>query len=175
VDLRGRERGDAFIVSGAQHTPEVELKISIESLERSANGRVFGGLHVQIDGTPFPEADWTDFVVILLGWWCDGLTKLSAAPDQPLEVRFLEGPFLVRIGPIKGSTVQLVPVDTRSGRSRPVPNPAQVAIEPLMQTVLNAAGAIVDECRVRGWISPDIEQLAASRDALARVYRKALN
>lgn len=162
-------------MSGVQNTPQVDLRVSVESLERSANGRVFGGLHLQLENIRFPSADWTDFVVVVLGWWCEGLTKLSAEPGQRLEIRFMDGPFLVRIGPIERSTVHLDLVDVSGAQPKSAPKSAEVAIETLMQAVVKAAGAIVEECRARSWSSPEIEQLAASRDALARVYRKALN
>lgn len=147
------------------------MKVSVESLEQLASGRVYGGLHLQLAEAKFPSAEWTDFVAVVLSFWCDGLAKVFAEPDQAVDVRFMEGPFLVRLGPITSSTILVSLID--NGSSSAVLDSTEVLLEPLMRNALTATRTIIDECRSRRFSSTDIEQLAASRDQLARAYGAA--
>jgi len=170
VDLRGRERGDAAGLK-RYRIPDIELRISLESLEQLARGRVYGGMHLQLDDAKFPSEDWTDFVAVVLSFWCDGLAKTFAEPEQPVEVRFMEGPFVVRLGPITNSKMRVSLID--SGSSSAATDSAEVFLEALMSNALKVTRAVIDECRARAFSSTDIEQLAASRELLARAYGAA--
>jgi len=126
---------------------------------------------VQLAGTPFPSADWTDFVVVVLGWWCESLAMIAEEPTQARDVRFMEGPFLVKLVPIADSRILVSPVDTSAAVA--ATGTIEVALASLMRTTLKASREILDACGARGWSSRDIEQLSANRDLLARAYGKA--
>ncbi len=147
------------------------MKVSVESLEQLAGGRVYGGLHLQLADAKFPSAEWTDFVAVVLSFWCDGLARIFAEPDQVAEVRFMEGPFLVRLGPITGTRILVSIID--NGSSSAVLDSTEAPLEPLMRNALTATRTVIDECRSRRLSSTDIEQLAASREQLARAYGAA--
>ena len=147
------------------------MKVSVESLEQLASGRVYGALHLQLADAKFPSADWTDFVAVVLSFWCDALAKVFAEPDQAAEVRFMEGPFIVRLGPITSSTILVSVID--NGSSSAVLDSTEAVLEPLMRNALTVTRTVIDACRSRRFSSTDIEQLAASRDNLARAYGAA--
>ena len=151
--------------------PDMELKISLESLEQLAQGRIYGGLHLQLGDAKFPSDDWTDFVAVVLSFWCDGLAKTFAEPDQPVDVRFMEGPFVVRLGPITNAKILVSLID--SGSSSTVLDSEDFSLEPLMRNALTVTRAVIDECRARAFSSTDIEQLATSREQLTRAYGAA--
>ena len=130
MDLRGGERGDAAGLKGYR-IPDIELKVSLESLEQLAHGRVDGGIHLQLDDAKFPSGDWADFVAVVMSFWCDGLAKTFAEPEQAVEVRFMEGPFVVRLGPITSTKMLVSLID--SGSSSAVIDSAEVFLEALMQ------------------------------------------
>lgn len=119
----------------------------------------------------FPSAEWTDFVAVVLSFWCDALAKVFAEPDQAAEVRFMEGPFIVRLGPITSSTILVSVID--NGSSSAVLDSTEAVLEPLMRNALTVTRTVIDACRSRRFSSTDIEQLAASRDNLARAYGAA--
>jgi hypothetical protein len=128
-------------------------------------------LHLQLADAKFPSNEWTDFVAVVLSFWCDGLAKVFAEPDQAADVRFMEGPFLVRLGPITSSKILVSLID--NGSSSAVLDSTEALLEPLMLNALTVTRTIIDECRSRRFSSTDIEQLAASRDQLARAYGAA--
>ena len=110
-------------------------------------------------------------MAVVLSFWCDGLARIFADADQAADVRFMEGPFAVRLGPINNARILVGLID--NGSSGGVLESAEVLLEPLMHNVLKATRAVVDECRARGFSSTDIERLAASREQLARAYEAA--
>jgi hypothetical protein len=150
---------------------DIALNISLESLEQLSGGRVYGGVHLQLAGARFPSGEWTDFVAVVLSFLCDGLAKVLAGPDQSVDVRFMEGPFAVRLGPIASSKIVIGLLDNTS--SSAVADSTEIHLESLMRTALKATRAVVDECRSRGFSSTDVEQLIASREQLVRAFGAA--
>ena len=149
-----------------QRITDVELKIPIESLEELASGRIYGSVHLQMADVEFPSAKWSDFVAVVLSFWCDGLAKVLAEPDQTVDVRFMEGPFLVRLGPIVNAKIVVSLID--NGSPGAVGEPTEVSLEPLMRNALQTTRAVIDRCRSWRFSSSDIEQLVVSRDHLVR-------
>jgi hypothetical protein len=147
---------------------DVELNIALESLEQLSGGRVYGGVHLQLAGARFPSGEWTDFVAVVLSLLCDGLAKVLAAPDEPVDVRFMEGAFAVRLGPIASSKIMVGLLDNTAASA--VADSTEIHLESLMRTALKATRAVIDECRSRGFSSTDVEQLVASREQLVRAY-----
>lgn len=64
-------------------------------IERSQSGQFLGGIFVQLGDTCFPDPEWTDFVVIILAWWCDAFAATRDVARGQLQ--FMDGPFLVRL------------------------------------------------------------------------------
>ena len=60
---------------------------------RLDQGVVTGGLWLAVDGQAFPEADWNDFPLVVLGWWAEAVADLlNGGPSR--ELLFMDGPYL---------------------------------------------------------------------------------
>ena len=118
----------------------------------------------------FPDARWTDFVVVVLTWWCQALRRLLAGERRPIEVRFMEGPYLVEIGPIVRELIHLVLIESRLKRI--VTYEADVDARALIGSVLSAADTTISECRARGWWSDDADKLVHERDSLQKEFQE---
>src|SRR5689334_14488413 len=86
---------------------QATLVLSDDGFGRSAAGLVYGGLCVQVGELQFPDSRWTDLVVVVLAWWCRALSRLLSGEREPVEVRFMEGPYLAEIGPIRARSIRL--------------------------------------------------------------------
>lgn len=51
----------------------------------------------EVDGTTFPARDWFDFGVVMLGWWAGEINALEDARQTTAILRFMEGPYELRI------------------------------------------------------------------------------
>jgi hypothetical protein len=149
------------------------IELSSERFGRSEAGLVYGGLHLKVDEQRFPDSRWTDFVVVLLAWWCRALARVIEGAREPVEVRFMEGPYVVMIGPMHGHSVRLKLVD--AGLKRRVRYEADVLIDPLVESLLAAAGKLVVECRTRDWWSKDADELVDAMAVLKRASIRIVN
>jgi hypothetical protein len=152
---------------------EATLVLANDGFGRSAAGLVYGGLYLQIDQFQFPNPRWTDFVVVVLAWWCRALSRLLAGESAPVEVRFMEGPYLAEIASENMERVHLKLVD--AGLNRRVRLEVQVSADVLIDSVLAAATRALAECKVRGWWSHDASELADAIKALQRETLKTKN
>jgi hypothetical protein len=144
------------------------VQIDVESLTRSASGTVHGKLLLQIEEVSFPHPEWTDFVVVVLGWWCDAACRLYGGAREPIEVRFMEGPYLaeLRSAPAQRWQVNLIE-DGLLGRR--VHHRSDVDAAPLMQSLLVASEEILEACKTRGWWSADADNLVSASRGLRSV------
>jgi len=152
---------------------QATINLAKGELARSAAGLVYGGLFVQIDEIQFPNSQWTDFVVIVLAWWCRGLSQLLGGEREQIEVRFMEGPYLAEIGPRTGPLLHLALIE--AGLSRRIRREADVATDELVDSVLSAAMRVLAECKTRSWWSDDADDLADAARGLQREKLRLIN
>jgi hypothetical protein len=62
------------------------------TLSRSRRGSITGVLFVVSDGTVFPEQGWSDFPVVVLGWWARAVCEVMDGAREGV-CQFMDGPF----------------------------------------------------------------------------------
>ena len=65
-------------------------------LSRSGQGSITAPIYFSFEGFYFPENRWSDFVVVVLGWWLQSLAKIENGWETTVEFDFMDGPFLIR-------------------------------------------------------------------------------
>jgi hypothetical protein len=71
----------------------IEIYADESTLERSAIGGITGLIFLRGPNGAFPDEQWTDFSVVILGWWIEGLRLLPIIRD----IRFRECSWMVPI------------------------------------------------------------------------------
>lgn len=160
-----RDQNDRDSVPGIS-LKHAKVVLANEGFGRSAAGLVHAGLHVQIDTLQFPDPRWTDFVVVMLGWWCRALSSVLSGERPSVEVRFMEGPYLAEIGPRSAGSIHLKLIE--AGLNRRLRFDAEVSMRVLIDSVISAAERVLAECRERGWWSEDADELADAMKSLER-------
>ena len=94
----------------------------------------------------------TDFVVVVLGWWFDAGLRLPHGEREPIEVRFLEGPFLAEPRPSPAQRWQIASVEYGLAH-RNAQNTAEVEQIPLMRTLSTSSEEILRANQTLGWMS----------------------
>jgi len=149
--------------------------LSGEGFGRSAAGLVYAELSLHVGELQFPHPRWSDFVVVVLTWWCDALHRLLAGEHEAIKVSFMAGPYLAEIGPMEQELVHLVlvrKVHVENRVEREVCCETDVDTRALIRSVLSAADRTLVECRTRDWWSGDADKLAAARDALRQEFQE---
>ena len=55
-------------------------------------GNVTGVIYLELHDGAFPETGWSDFPVIILGWWADALLQLEESNRRKVQWSFMDGP-----------------------------------------------------------------------------------
>src|SRR5262249_8874882 len=73
----------------------VRLRLDQEILQRqAASGRPFVcPIWMEIDSLNFPSAEWSDFPIVILGWWMDQSLSLHTGKTSEAILRFMDGPY----------------------------------------------------------------------------------
>ena len=140
---------------------------------QTEGGLVYGGLHVQIEDVRFPDARWTDFVVVVLAWWCRALARVLEGEKGPVKVRFMEGPYLVNVGPMAEDSIRLELVE--AGLKPYIRYDGDVSSSHLIESLLSAAVSTLSECKAHSWWSSDADELAEAMSTLRRKSGRTVN
>jgi hypothetical protein len=153
---------------------DLKVEVHLDSLTQSAKGAVFGEVSVAVDNDHFPEQEWNDFIVVVLGWWSGRCAALLRGAQQE-ELWFMDGPLLMNMGRLPDDlwSVHFLQLRAAPGpsmvRIAPFPGmPDGVCIHPLsfVRSLTNSGYAVLQECARRGWATPEVDRLKRENSAL---------
>jgi hypothetical protein len=136
---------------------QFQIVTSGSSLERSSLGSISGTLAVRLGDFVFPDENWSDFPVVVLGWWHDAARSRQAAREGRFP--FMDGPFEFRASPpldgVSGVVFEKQGAQGFRQLHSGLLDPDEIAAE-----LARASREIVRECRSRGWADDDVSKLS---------------
>lgn len=133
------------------------LELDLAKAGASKAGLVFAGLRLRMNNLRFPHEDWTDFIIVVLDWWVAAALRLLRKEAATVEVRFMEGPYLVEI---QAQTDRVWKIRLVEAGSRTyVQSEATIEALPLIRSILSASDDALALCRKRCFWSSDAESL----------------
>ncbi|MBO0950617.1 hypothetical protein [Fibrella forsythiae] len=75
----------------------MEIILEPNSLRLSSSGNIHGVLYFETSDKIFPDTDWNDFVVVLLGWWVESAINLKQGLSKQERLRFMDGPYSILV------------------------------------------------------------------------------
>jgi len=138
----------------------VEVVVKTQTLVRSASGSITGEIFLRSSNEAFPDDRWSDFPVVILAWWIEGLNGLVVEKEKLYVGSFMDGPyaFVVEVG--MGVAAQIA----WGERSAEVAV-GNINVKDLLRSAVTAGQCVVAACHAKGWSGTDLEGL---EDALAR-------
>lgn len=133
-------------------------------LTETHSGELTARISVSVDDWCFPEAEWRDFVLVLLGWWASAIRDLHVHGSAVLN--FMDGPFQVRLNQEPGDGV-LAEFVSRTARGSVTERVAATTRQQLAVAVSAAARSAADMARVMERTA-DANQLEAAAADLLR-------
>ena len=131
--------------------------ISPSSLKREGSGLITGLLAVDLGGATFPDKDWWDCPIVVVGWWLRALQDVQTGRAATLS--FMEGPHKVSVSPPVDGVSQIT-FWSGSSRAQPVQVGSVVSGE-LVRSISAAAEVLASECQQRGWGGEDVVALSS--------------
>ena len=153
-------------------TPQrVEVFVAPDALRRNESGSVTGPLWLQLPAageqtapSAFPGDGWSDFPVVALAWWLGRLARDTGGREAIERCQFMDGPSAFTVRRRRGDSLWTVAA----------PGHAAVVVDrhSFLDTILEAARAVLDACHRNGWAGPDTDDLARAIEQ-ADAYRTA--
>jgi hypothetical protein len=139
------------------------IKVDLAGLE-AIGQLVRGKIAIEYAGVFFPEEDWNDFPIVVLGWWLEEIKKLSrCGPGTTGRVRFMDGPFECALSFTGPDTLNLSFVDEGSRPAQMVGS-AETSLGAFLAESIRVASELLKVCEHKGWKSRDIDRLRELRD-----------
>jgi hypothetical protein len=129
---------------------------AVATLQRSTKGSITGNVHVELGTFVFPDRGWSDFVVVILGWWLKALKKLVNG-EKRVELPFMDGPYAIYVTAVESTMCTLECV--KKAREPLVVLSARVELGRLISETERAATQLIEACESRDWQSPDVDTL----------------
>jgi hypothetical protein len=135
----------------------IEIVADPSSLQRSGMGSITGQVFLRGPSGSFPEEGWSDFPVVILGWWINGLRRLGQRKRASYQGLFMDGPyaFVVQCGFGEADEILWGEI----GSEAPV---GIVDVALLLASAVAAAKSVTIACRAKGWNTPDVESLESA-------------
>jgi hypothetical protein len=93
-------------------TSRLRVLTDVRDIERTKRGSIIGRIWFAAGADAFPAAGWSDFVVVVLGWWIGQLLDLRKGRNDHLEFRFMDGPFSLLVEPAEGEEALVITFHT---------------------------------------------------------------
>jgi hypothetical protein len=137
------------------------LQIIVEPhlMRLSESGTIVGPIWLRSKEAPdivFPEAEWSDFPVVILGWWLREVESLLRGAAVEATCLFMDGPFEFSIN--RSGDVQFRQ-RRKSGHVAVGPSTLRISADEFWMALLTSALNVVAECDARGWSNVDIDDL----------------
>ena len=137
-------------------------------LRRSTFGSITAPLYFEFGDYQFPEAGWSDFPVVILGWWLESYSKFLKGWQDTAEFQFMDGPMLVRLESCQNQNVRLQCIE--QGKSAElVENTILISADEITKAIVAASSKLLSACDERKWHSDDIDNLRMEVNAMAAI------
>ena len=132
----------------------IDIVADTSSLKRSAMGSITGQVFLRGPAGDFPESGWSDFPVVVLGWWIPGLSALVFGEAHSFEGLFMDGPFAFVVERGNRSSYRMAWRQRGDETWIGIMDAAA-----LLQSALEAGRRVAEECRAQAWSSTYLDEL----------------
>ena len=135
------------------------IVIEEEYIHCSKRGVITAPIYFDFGDFQFPEVGWSDFIVIISGWWLDAIQKLNQGWEREIELCFMDGPMIIKLTLGERDDLLLECVNQR-GRVDIIEYKTTITKELIVSKLLSNAKNILKLCRENNWQSADIDTLS---------------
>lgn len=135
----------------------MDVVVEPHALMRTSSGSVVGAIWLRTSQDAklsFPEEGWTDFPIVVLGWWLSQVESVLRRVSVEARCSFMDGPFEFRID----GAGQVLFMERRASGTRDLAV-SNTSLQEFWQKLNLAASHLVSECDRRGWSDSDVEHL----------------
>jgi hypothetical protein len=144
--------------------PGARVHITPTSVVRNSRGVVIGPIWLAGNepGAAFPEVEWSDFPIALLGAWIPALRRVLTR-GETAECHFMDGPYRFTVSRTDSQLWRVACFETREApRATNAVMEWQTASDVFLESAISAARTLLGYCDSRQWWNDDTERLRAA-------------
>jgi hypothetical protein len=145
---------------------ETHLVTELERLNVRAEGPATAGIWLVTDGSEFPMIGWSDFIVVVLGWWAASMLRLLRNDSGRERVHFMDGPYAVEISRPTTGRLYLQMFAGPSGGCEVATGEAD--LKRFVSELSSQSRKLLCACKSHGWWSKDADELTLHVQELDR-------
>jgi len=134
----------------------IDVVVDVSTLHRSSMGSVTAVIFLHGPTGSFPGDRWSDFPVVILGWWIEGLTQVLSGELSSFEGMFMDGPHAFAVER-DDDAVRIALGDYEEQHWVGI-----VDLGALLRSATAAGRVVAEACHARGWESSDLEVLESA-------------
>jgi hypothetical protein len=161
----------AELEAGLRMLPNTDfvLRVAANTLARSKLGTISGEVWCQLGEEGFPQVGWSDIAAAVVSWWLESTVRLVDGRKRNAVMRFMDGPFEVRVFAKRRDLWQADLVD-----EHPPVKIRQVEFMPdqFLRSLIASSGEVVEQCLKNGWKSNDVDSIILHRERLIHYAAK---
>lgn len=144
----------------------VDIRVNEQSFQISRS-KITGEVYFVIVDQFFPDANWNDFVVVILTWWLQSLKEVMMSDDgSSCEFSFMDGPLLVRGIKVCNDIIELQFLREKLNGNE-IQLKARCSIKLLRESLLSAARKTVKTIEAKMWDTEETRKLRKLLDSLS--------
>ncbi|KKL25974.1 hypothetical protein LCGC14_2399930 [marine sediment metagenome] len=151
----------------------LDIVVVPDTFQQIGDNQVVGIVYWDAEGHEFPEKCWNDSVVVIVLWWVESLLQLLRGSEETVELRFMEGPFWVRLTRAGQAGILLQFVDGRHGRD--VKYEKRESKKAVLRAIIDAAKATVGTCKSMNLLIPEVTVLNRRISQLSKLEENGVN
>ena len=134
----------------------LRVQVNPGSIEQLKSGRIVGEIVLVGSGWVYPMKGWSDFPVVVLGWWFTALQRVGSRIGASALCRFMDGPYAFRVTSV--SQERWI-VECLNENGVGILHSEEANAEAFKRNIEGAATEVVQNCLRMGLNSPDVEHL----------------
>ena len=139
---------------------EIHLVTDFKTLKVRDRGPAIAGIWLASGDTQFPIKGWSDFVVVVLGWWAVAIVRLMRSDSDKELVNFMDGPYSVELTRAQLGEIRLrMLAGAGGGREVAV---GEADLQKFVTELTDHARDLLELCKLRQWWSADAETLESN-------------
>ena len=110
------------------------------------------------------QVGWIGFTAVVVSWWLEATIGLVNGRMRTAVVRFMDGPFEVRVFARRRDFWEAELLDERQAGGGV--HKIEFAPDPFLRSLIECSGDVLEQCSKNGWRSGDVESIISQRERL---------
>lgn len=141
-----------------------------DSFSISKTGAITSKIYIEAGKIVFPEKEWNDFTVIILGWWLEQLQELYSGNTIECHCRFMDGPFQFDVVATSKKD-WIVSFVRRNYKHNEHLAEILTTSDRLTEAILSTSNSVIKLCSQQGWETEEVLTLIRNYTSLREMKK----